>query len=222
MVALKTPDAVIFDWDNTLVDTWPIIYAALVQTFKAFDIEPWTLDMVKTNVKKSMRDSFPIVFGDEWERAADIYQQSYRSSVLANLTALEGSEDTLKLLKQQGTPMFVVSNKKGDNLRAELEHLDWNHYFLNAVGAGDAEEDKPSPAPVWHAIKPHGFEGVEGIWFVGDSDVDLECAHNIGCVPILYGEHATTLEGYTNESLNGFAYTHHALGHDEFQELVRI
>ena len=51
--------------------------------------------------------------------------------------------DTLKLLRSQDVPLFVVSNKKGDNLRAELEHLDWNHYFLNAVGAGDAAATFP-------------------------------------------------------------------------------
>ena len=220
MVDLRTPNAIIFDWDNTLVDTWPIIHAALVKAFEAFDMEPWTLDMVQSNVKQSMRDSFPIVFGEEWQKAADIYQQAYRAIALDRITPLDGAEDTLKLLRSQDVPLFVVSNKKGDNLRAELEHLGWNHYFLNAVGAGDATKDKPSPEPVWHAIKPHGFEQTENIWFIGDSDIDLECAQNSGCTPILYGEHAATMEGYTPEGLNGFAFTRHTRAHDALQGLL--
>lgn len=220
MVVSKKPDAVIFDWDNTLVDTWPIIYAALVETFTAFDMEPWPLERVKSNVKKSMRDSFPEVFGEDWQRAADIYQRAYRSSALVDLKALDGSYLLLDALTKLDVPLFVVSNKKGDNLRAELEHLGWNHYFKNAVGAGDAVRDKPHPDPVWHAIKPHGFDVTDNIWFIGDSDVDLECAQGIGCVPILFGEHASTMPGYKADALNGFSYLYHLKNYDDVSPLL--
>lgn len=222
MVALTKPTAVIFDWDNTLVDTWPIIYAALVATFQGFGMEPWTLDRVKSNVKKSMRDSFPEVFGDGWERAAEIYQASYRATALAELSPLAGAEETLKILTQQSIPLFVVSNKKGDNLRKEITHLGWDHYFLNRVGAGDAAEDKPSAQPVLHAITPHGFESAAGMWFIGDSDVDLECAQASGCSAILFGEHAATQGGYAHDSLNGFPYAHYALEHADIHHVIQF
>ena len=220
MVALNKPDAVIFDWDNTLVDTWPIIYAALVQTFEAFDMEPWSLDMVKSNVKKSMRDSFPLVFGDEWQKAGEIYQQSYRATALENLTPLAAAEKTLQMLKAQAIPLFIVSNKKGDQLRREVTHLGWDHYFLSVVGAGDAANDKPKTDPVWHAVKPHGFEEAGNMWFIGDSDADIECAHNLGCKAMLYGEHAKTLPDYTPNSLSGFDFIYHADNHDDLQTLL--
>lgn len=222
MVTGKRPDAVIFDWDNTLVDTWPIIYGALVKTFESFNMEPWPLERVKSNVKKSMRDAFPEVFGEEWTRAADIYQSAYRESALANLNPLDGSEALLQAFQKLDVPMFVVSNKKGDNLRAELDHLGWNHYFKHAVGAGDAKKDKPNPEPVWHALKPHGFENASNIWFIGDSDVDLECAGKTGCIPILFGPHAATMPGYTPESLNGHTYLHHLQDYADIQPLIRF
>ena len=31
---LKKPKAIVFDWDNTLVDTWPIIHMAINQTMQ--------------------------------------------------------------------------------------------------------------------------------------------------------------------------------------------
>ena len=59
------------------------------------------------------------------------------------------------------------------------------------------------------------------MWFIGDSDADIECAHNLGCKAILYGEHAKTLTDYTQTSLGGFPYEHHTLNHDELQALIR-
>ena len=58
-VDIEKPRALIFDWDNTLVDTWPTIHEALRQTFEAMDVEPWTLDQTRQRVRRSMRESFP-------------------------------------------------------------------------------------------------------------------------------------------------------------------
>ena len=66
---LKRPDAIIFDWDNTLVDTWPVIHAALFETFTAMGHVPWTLEETKARVALSMRESFPKLFGDRWAAA---------------------------------------------------------------------------------------------------------------------------------------------------------
>tara|TARA_R100001086_G_scaffold137349_1_gene71705 strand:- start:1375 stop:1527 length:153 start_codon:yes stop_codon:yes gene_type:complete len=41
---LTLPRAVVFDWDNTLVDTWPIIHDALNHTFRAWGLREWTLE----------------------------------------------------------------------------------------------------------------------------------------------------------------------------------
>ena len=71
---LKTkPQGIIFDWDNTLVDTWPIIHDALNTTFRAFDKPEWTLTETKARVRHSLRDSFPPIFGDKWEQAGDVF-----------------------------------------------------------------------------------------------------------------------------------------------------
>ena len=77
MTKLPRPRAILFDWDNTLVDTWPLIHAALNQTLRHMQHPEWSLEKVRANVKKSMRESFPEMFGDRWEVAAKHYQDSY-------------------------------------------------------------------------------------------------------------------------------------------------
>jgi len=216
MRSLVKPKAVLFDWDNTLVDTWPVIHKALNMTMRFMEHEEWSLDYVKATVKKSMRDSFPELFGDRWQIAADKYQESYRSIHLQELGVLPGSEEVLKLLKTTGWFIGIVSNKKGPSLRRELEHLGWGHYFNVAVGAEDAAQDKPYAAPVLHALKDTTLTTDAHVWFVGDTGVDLECAQITRCTPILYGD--VVIE---NGKYDGFPFDAHVRNHVELLELVK-
>lgn len=185
---LKKPRAVLFDWDNTLVNTWPVIHEALNKTLTALGHEPWPLELVKQRVARSMRDSFPEIFGPNWEAAGEKYQANFRAIHLERLTALEDAEKILAFLRKQKLYMAVVSNKKGVNLRKEVEHIGWGKYFDKVVGAQDTPRDKPAPDMVIEALKNSGIAPGPDVWFVGDSAVDMECAHATGCVPLWYGE----------------------------------
>lgn len=185
MTVLPRPDAVLFDWDSTLVDNWGGIARALAITFDAHDIEPWSEDQVRANAKHSMRDSFPKLFGERWEAAAQLFYDSFAEIHLDTLRPLPGAVDLLDALAADGVPMGVVSNKNGTYLRAEAGHLGWNKYFHKVVGAQDAARDKPAPDPVHLALDGTGVGAGGGVWFVGDSAVDLACAHGTGCVAVL-------------------------------------
>ena len=58
------------------------------------------------------------------------------------------------------------------------------------VGAFDAPRDKPSVEPVGMALSGSGIEPGTHVWFVGDADIDLECARSSGCIPVLVREAA--------------------------------
>ncbi|MDX2073416.1 MAG: HAD hydrolase-like protein [Alphaproteobacteria bacterium] len=218
---LPKPSAVIFDWDNTLVNTWPIIHAALNATFAEMGKPLWTFDMTKQRVRKSMRDSFPEIFGPDWEKAGAFYQQQYRNNHLLKLEALEGAEALLALIKEAGLYNVVVSNKKGPNLRQEVTHLGWDHYFRNIVGADDAARDKPFRDPVELAFA--GSEHTPGghVWFIGDSDIDLECAMNTGCTAILYGPTPKEHGNFTPTHFQEIPYHFYAPTHTELVDLFK-
>jgi len=179
------PKAVIFDWDNTLVDTWPVIQDALNHTFSAYGLETWSLDECRARVRESLRNSFPRYFGEKWEEAGEVFYARYGAIHAEKLTTAEGAGSMLETLHGMGLPLGVVSNKKGDFLRAEADKLDWARYFRLIVGALDAPRDKPDPAPVTMVLDAIGQAAGQDVWFVGDADIDLECAHNSGCVPVL-------------------------------------
>jgi len=219
--ALPTPKAIIFDWDNTLVNTWPIIHAAMEKTFVERGLTPWSLDDVKSRVKKSMRDSFPEIFGENWAEAGVAYQAHYRASHLHKLEALPHAREVLEAVKNMGLYSVVVSNKKGGNLREEASHIGWAHLFDNITGADDAARDKPFADPVHLALKDSGFAPSPEIWFIGDSEIDLECALNTGCTAILYGEDASAHPEYSANNYRGFPYHAHAENHTQFLDMLK-
>jgi len=182
---LPPPRALVFDWDNTLVDTWGVIHDALNTTLTAFNHQPWTLDETRQRVRGSMRDSFPGLFGDKWEDAAGVFYARYAEIHTIKLEATDGAEDMLSALATRDFYMAVVSNKTGSYLRAEADHLDWTRFFSRIVGAMDAERDKPAPDPIVMALSDGGIAPGPDVWYIGDADIDMNFAHRAGCVPVL-------------------------------------
>jgi phosphoglycolate phosphatase len=181
------PRALIFDWDNTLVDSWPTIHEALNKALTAMGHTPWSLEESKERVRLSLRDSFPVLFKDRWEEARRIYLDAFLAIHMERLTVLPGVETLLERLKGDGFYLAVVSNKTGPILRREAERLGWNRYFSRLIGATDAASDKPDAAPVHMALDGSGITAGQEVWFVGDTAVDMECALGAGCVPVLLG-----------------------------------
>lgn len=181
------PRAVLFDWDNTLVDSWGTIHEALNETFAVMGTPAWTLDEVKLRVRHSLRDSFPRLFGDAWERARSLYLARFEALHLQRLAPLPGAAALVAALHEAGIPLAIVSNKTGRLLRREVEALGWEPRFRRVVGAGDATADKPARAPVDLALAGSGMVAGRTVWFVGDTDIDMACAINAGCVPVWVG-----------------------------------
>jgi phosphoglycolate phosphatase len=184
---LRRPRAIIFDWDNTLVDSWGTIHEALNFLMEAMALPLWTLEETREKVRLSLREAFPVLFGDRWEEARQIYLDRFRAIHLERLTALPGREEMLRALTADGHYLAVVSNKTGAVLRAEADHIGWSAFFGSIVGAGDCHADKPHGAPVELALRPSGVAPGPDVWFVGDTAVDMECAIACGCVPVLIG-----------------------------------
>lgn len=182
----RRPRALLFDWDNTLVDSWLVIHDALVVTFTAMGQQPWTLAETKVRVRHSLKEAFPRLFGERWDEARKLYLDAFTAIHLERLTALAGAEAMVASLAGQGYYLAVVSNKTGRLLRREVEHLGWQPYFKRLVGAGDAAADKPDPAPARLALEGSGI-APEAAWFVGDTELDVDCALASGCVPVLLG-----------------------------------
>ncbi|MEK9725044.1 MAG: HAD family hydrolase [Rhodospirillaceae bacterium] len=208
------PRAVLFDWDNTLVDTMPVIRDALNTTLTRFGHAPWTMEETRQRVRKSVRDRFPSLFGDRWRDAADMFYSRYEAIHMEKLAVAEGAAELLDRVASRQLYLGVVSNKRGDLLRAEVDHLGWSAYFGAIVGANDAARDKPARDPVDMALKPVSVPAGPDVWFVGDADIDIECAKNANLTAVLVGNNG-------HDSEQGFE-THPALHFDDCMALCKF
>ena len=184
MTERKLPRAILFDWDNTLVESWGVIHEAMNLTLDAMGHPRWTRGETELRVRASLRDSFPTLFGARWKDAEQVFYNSFAAIHLQHLRALPGATDMLKHLAEvERLYLGVISNKRGEYLRREAAHLGWSGHFRALAGAGDAARDKPAIEHVRLALGdlPCGAD----IWLVGDADIDLKCAHNAGCTPVL-------------------------------------
>ncbi len=193
MRPIERPRAVIFDWDNTLVDTFPVITTCMNAALRAFGKPEWTEAQTRERAHKSLRDTFPGLFGaDRWEEARRVFYATFESIHLQQLKPKPDAADLLHELVGRSLYLAVVSNKTGHSLRREADHLGWSGWFSRIVGATDTTRDKPAPDPVIHAMEPAGFPAGPDVWFVGDTAADLQCAHATGCVPVLIRDEAPT------------------------------
>ena len=184
-MSLPGPRAILLDWDNTLVDTWPCIGKAANLTLEAMGHAPWTEAELRARIAGSLRDTFPAIYGARWEEAREIYYRAFEAVHLEMLRALPGADAVLAAARARGIYLAVVSNKTGKYRRAEADHLGWTPHFGRLVGAQDAPRDKPALDPVHLSLDGSGLALGPEVWFVGDGAIDVECGRAGGCTTIL-------------------------------------
>ena len=182
---LVRPKAILLDWDDTLVDNWASIHSAMNATLAALGRPLWSLEQTRAEARRSLRNSFPEIFGPRWEEARELFYRHFAANHLQLLKIHAGAEGFLEAAAGAGLYLAVVSNKTGIFLREEAAHLGWSGFFGAIVGANDAAEDKPAPAPVKLALEASGFAAGPEVWFVGDGRVDMECARRATCAAVL-------------------------------------
>ncbi len=143
------PEAVLFDFDGTLVDTEWAIYSAWLRTYQRYgqelsletyvqcigsDFETWS---PKTHLEELTNRSFDWVRYDS-ERQEEIEAELREEGVVA------GMRDLLASLAGK-TRLTVVSSSSHDWVDGWLERLDLRGFFENVTCRGDAPRIKPAP-----------------------------------------------------------------------------
>lgn len=189
-----TPEAIIFDWDNTIVNTWRPILEAMNHSLIAMGLQAWDFEEYKLkSAGRARADFFPEVFGTEWQKASDIFEKSfYSDDYMKHLELIDEMQQFIGSVSEKNIPLLVVSSKEGNKLRQEADALHMTNTFKAIIGAGDAVNNKPSKEIVVFAFAKAGIDIIpskeQQVWFIGDAISDVMCAYSSGCVPVLYGE----------------------------------
>ena len=151
---------ILWDWDNTLADTFGAILVAQNVMRQAYNLSPWTKEEAKIAMNSSGRNLIKNLVGEE--NASEIVLK-------------EGAKEIVHITKEHGYINILASNKAGPILRNEVETLSLTKFFDKIIGAEDFEHDKPSKEFTDSAI--NGYT-IDELYSVGDGKADIKMAHN--------------------------------------------
>lgn len=178
-------DLVIFDFDGTLADSARGIARCLAAAFESYDLRPPRPEDVTPRIGLRLEEAIGQLVRDRRDVDVAAVAQRYRElhgTVAAPATVLyPGAGDALAMLDAAGIRLVVVSQKSRRGLTQLMAQLAIDQYFDLVLGSDDVTAPKPQAALYERHIAPWSGEMELGrLLVVGDTDVDLRFAANIG------------------------------------------
>ena len=183
-------DAVVFDYDDTLVDTFPARVEAARLTFAEVKLPYDPAEFVETMRGSPFRPAFDDISAVRgWNLdLMGVYLRHYWSKGPGFVYLFDGVGERLDALKQRGMTMGILTSKSHHILiegrRAgavvEAEQLGIGSHFPHIVGFEDVTHHKPHPEGLERLMAGMGATPDRTL-VVGDSWSDVEVAKNGGC-----------------------------------------
>ena len=185
-------DNFIFDLDGTLLNTLNDLAASTNYALRSAGMPEHSVEDVRrfvgTGVKKLMERAIPDgLENPKFDETYATFRRHYLEHSLDTTKPYEGIPEVLAELKRRGKKLAIVSNK----FYAATQELA-KHFFPEtiqvAIGERENIHKKPAPDTVLEAMRQLGV-GKEGSIYIGDSDVDIDTAKNVGipCISVLWG-----------------------------------
>lgn len=185
----KQYKAALFDLDGTLLDTIGDIHHNVNLAMKEFGYRLHTKDEVRSFVNRGALDlmtkAVPEYARDRQnvEKVLDRYLEIYDKHVSVETVPYEGICDIIAKLKADGVLLAVVSNKPERHVKLLAEKFFGEGTFSYISGTGGDKPVKPSKECVDLALESLGVKHEDAV-FTGDSNVDMDTAHNSGLLAL--------------------------------------
>lgn len=185
-------DNFIFDLDGTLLNTLNDLAASTNYALRSAGMPEHSVEDVRrfvgNGVKKLMERAIPDgLENPKFDETYATFRRHYLEHSLDTTKPYDGIPEVLAELKRRGKKLAIVSNK----FYAATQELA-KHFFPEtiqvAIGERENIHKKPAPDTVLEAMRQLGV-GKEGSIYIGDSDVDIDTAKNVGipCISVLWG-----------------------------------
>lgn len=167
---------IVFDWDGTLADTYPVISAAYAHVFKTLNLPPIPYDEIKqlTSTLQN-KDTLEYIFGNRKPEAKSAYYGYIKEHHVSELKAMPFARDLLEFCRDNGFSSYLITNKQRPYLMEEADHLEFTPFFKKIITAGETPEDKPHPIAT-HAVFNNKLPEADSILVVGDGKADFQTA----------------------------------------------
>ncbi len=173
-------DAVIFDWDGTLVDSLPAIFRANVDVLSAYEL-PFDEELYRRHYVPDWRRMYERlgVPPEHLEAAGARWRELYASVDMP--AAFVGVHDALARLSASGKVLGLVTAGDREVVEDQLERLELAALIPIRVCGSDDIASKPHPDPLLLALDGLGLRGrPEDAAYVGDAPDDMRMARAVG------------------------------------------
>ncbi|MDP3062954.1 MAG: HAD family hydrolase [Chloroflexota bacterium] len=202
--------AVLFDWDDTLADSFPARLAALRRVFSEVGVctpspEEFFRGLRGTSLETALAQ---LEAANSWRlNLFDRYRRAYWHKGPNGITLYAGVEQVLLALRARGVKLGIVTSKgrsfqveeRTTGLVAELADAEVSDLFSAVVGYEDVVKPKPHPEAVLLALKQLGASPEKAL-VVGDSAADMASGRAAGCWTCLARWGASTYQTSVEET----------------------
>jgi phosphoglycolate phosphatase len=178
-------DLVIFDFDGTLADSARGITACMSAAFGSFGLQSPPIEDVRPRIGLRLEEAIGQLIRDR--RDVDIgavamrYRELHPSVAAPATTLFPGTREMLSALDATGMTLAIVSQKARKGLAHVLSQCAIDHCFDLVLGSDDVIAAKPNAALYDHHVVPScGDPARDRVLVVGDTDIDLRFAAQIG------------------------------------------
>jgi len=187
-------NAILFDWDGTLVDSQAAIMASYRESTtevlgKAYPSTPEEWVVVRP---MRAQESFGLMSDDPEvvEQLIASYNVAYLKNSAELAHAFPGTREVLEGLRARGLRTGVVTSKGRSRMESDAQRFGLEGLFDVLVTGDESAERKPHPGPVIDALHILGIDGGSAI-YVGDGPQDVIASRGAGTLAVScsYGLH---------------------------------
>ncbi|MBR5130348.1 MAG: HAD family hydrolase [Alphaproteobacteria bacterium] len=169
---------IIWDWNNTLVDTMDASFLAMQDVSSHYGVPRVSRNEMMT-VIGTHRDYWQTTFGDKEEEAVHYYLKRY-ATYRHTIRVIDGAEDVLAFVRSKNIHQIILSNEDETLLFPETEYTNLKSYFDYVQGSVD-EHAKPEIEFAQKALKHFDYEH---LILIGDGVSDMQMADVLGATSI--------------------------------------
>ena len=172
-------EAVVFDWDLTLWNSWDVHLDLMERTADALGYpRPATADLGK-EYSRPFFEHLTWFFPGDQEKVVVTYMDLYQAAVWQENRLYSGVLELLRQLKSDGYRTGILSDKRQVFGAPELEFSGLGSLVDQSLFFSDGMAPKPDPSGLQELMRLFGAAPGRCI-FVGDSYRDIECARRAG------------------------------------------
>lgn len=178
---MRNRTTLLFDWDGTLLDSFPAGYHASITVLDHYGIAVDRARFLET-YSPNWYESYRMLGlpEAEWGNADRLWRETYatRPSELFPFAAV-----LLESLSEAGYTLGLVTSGNRDRVRKELERFGIAEAFAAVVCFEDTHQKKPHPAPLEAALERLGVAAAATA-YVGDRPEDIEMGKRAGAYTV--------------------------------------